>query len=193
MPFVVEKAPARIEAVATSHKRARRSEGEGQKPNHDKQITMRVDLSHERYTAALESLLPGADRFAKEMSGEDVSFTQTVTNRKRLGRVTATIYDGEGHAVVVKLETANVKGHNAITFGSRGHSRWMPLQLVGSVARDVLPKLDDYVDADVLIDIAVQQIDLEEGLREANKKKGKGKSGPALLTDGSERQLSLEH
>jgi hypothetical protein len=177
MPFVVSKAPARIESVATSNKRARKSEGEGAKPNHDKAIAIRVDLSHERYTAALESLLPGADRFAKEMSGEDVSYTQTVTNRKKLGRVTATIYDGEGHSVVLKLETATVVGQNAITFGSRGHSRWMPIRLVGAVGRDALPKLDDYLDADVLVDIAVQQLDLEEGLREQNKAKGKGKRG----------------
>lgn len=182
MPFVIEKAPAEIEAVSSSRKRARKSDGQGAAPNHDKQIALRLDLSHDRYNEALEWLCPGCDRFAKEMSGEDVTYTQTVTNRKKLGKLLVKIYDGEGHSVVLDLSNAEPKGHNAITFGARGSTRFMPLKIVGSVSRDALPMLDDYLSASVLVDVAVQQMDLEEGLRAQNKRdaKAKGRRGAPL-------------
>lgn len=196
MPFVLQKAPAQIEKIETSRKRAKTSPGGGNAVNHDKQISLRIDLSHDRYTEALEWLLPGCDLFAKGMSGEDVAFKQNVTNRKKLGGLTVKIYDGEGRALVVEMQSAMPRGSNVITFGQRGSTRHMPLRIVGAVARDALPKLDDFLRADVLVDVSVQQMDLEEELKRAGKGgkgggSGKGKGGPKLLPEAA-GQMQLD-
>ena len=87
-----------------------------------------------------------------------------------------------------------MRGANRLTIGPKGDKRTFPIVVVGPVARDLIQRLDDALNADVLIDFAPAQLDLEE---EAGKAKGKGKKGKGgkttLVIDGEQLPLDPDN
>lgn len=161
--FDLSKAPGRMERItfAKSKPKSANDEGAGVK-----KLTVWVDLSKGQL---LKKCAPLFSDVIDEHSAQRIASVHgagmEVRSKRKLGVSNVKIHDTEG---VVLFESAIARVERPkVVIGKEAKTVWLVLVIEMAIAKKSIPILDDYFKADILVSVAVAQLDLED---EANSK-----------------------
>lgn len=180
MPFIIEGAPGRITSCEMHNKQAKKADADmGKAPSREKKIVVELDLSHPDFMSVLDERFAGVDLLTKDMAGKSADGISLAANRG-LGDLTIEVRAIDGVAPVFKIDVAKSKGKPTLRIAKSASKVLMTITVVGSLPKSTLQTIDDYLGADVVVNVGEVQGELPlDG--EKPKKKGKAKTSLALV------------
>lgn len=175
--FALSGVPGTIISCEFNAKQARKADDVGQQPARLKTVTLLLDVSDERFMLELLKIFPGLDFTTKAMGSAEQAGAAQVRVEKKLPEISIFVGDVEGKEVL-KAEVARTKGKPTLRISAGARKLQMPLTISAGLPRSTVQKIDDYIGADVLVNVAILQSDLDDAVvdsGEQSPKKGKAK------------------
>lgn len=163
MSFALEKVPGTLHSCEMHGKRPKKSTGNpDHAPAREKKIAISLDLSDKKFAQVIDDTWAGADHLMKGMSGRDNAPAQDIVSHKKFAELRVRVWSADGKSEVFAIQNARALGRPTLRIGAGAAKVHMSLRCVGPIASERLKTIDDHTEADVYVDVAVAQTDLED-------------------------------